>query len=387
MDDISTSRKYGFLYGGFAKNRIWWEAVIMTRKVMFLVCACFMYKQEVSLKAGTAMVILVIFMNLHIAMKPYAAEFAVVGLMEGLGMMVNFFTYASVLLLGPEKLLGDAEEGQKVEGASIQKLAIFWFCLFSNLVFILLLVGMVIADVLRNQGRMVYRLLNDQGCTGCWKVLANEQIDKYRAKVFKAPCCKKCRERHEDEQEHKKKKKTSQRLHKLKSVTSLISLGAVMKSNKHKTIKRSWLAGLAGADITLPEKKDTNDLAHMVEAGGLSPRRGGGIDKKAAKEMDALKTENAELKAKLSANRKLNVANRLRLGLREQKIIDLRMGGVCTLHHHRHAPCTATIRACVSHLTDCRSAKPFWGDPFLGRIIRLARRCEHFQLRGTLAAL
>ena len=29
------------------------------------------------------------------------------------------------------------------------------------------------------------------------------------------------------------------------------------------------------------------------------------------------------------------------------------------LHHHRHAPCTATIRACVPHLTDCRSAKPF----------------------------
>eukprot|EP01051_Picozoa_sp_SAG22_P011519 SAG22_NODE_1117_length_5518_cov_6.763610_2_plen_122_part_00 len=89
QSDLSTARKYGFLYGGFAKNRIWWEAIIMLRKVLFLISACFMYKQEVSLKAGTAMVILVIFMNLHIAMKPYEADFAVVGLMEGMGMMVS----------------------------------------------------------------------------------------------------------------------------------------------------------------------------------------------------------------------------------------------------------------------------------------------------------
>ena len=29
MDSLSTSRKFGFLYGGFSQNRIWWEAVVM----------------------------------------------------------------------------------------------------------------------------------------------------------------------------------------------------------------------------------------------------------------------------------------------------------------------------------------------------------------------
>jgi hypothetical protein len=34
MDEDSTSRKYGFLYGGFSENRIWWEAVVMIRKLV-----------------------------------------------------------------------------------------------------------------------------------------------------------------------------------------------------------------------------------------------------------------------------------------------------------------------------------------------------------------
>eukprot|EP01051_Picozoa_sp_SAG22_P011518 SAG22_NODE_1117_length_5518_cov_6.763610_1_plen_495_part_10 len=242
---------------------------------------------------------------------------------------VNFFTYASVLLLGPEKISGtgpNKDGGGDEGGPGPQKMAIFWFCLCANALYITVLVGMVLSDVIRNQGKAAYELYQQYGW-GCAKVFLDSQKDKYRAKMYKLPCCKKCKERHEDEVAYLKTKKTGHALRRMKSVGKLITLGATIKSNKHKTIKKSWLAGLAGSDIHIAPEAKVDPLAHLALQGGIAHRRGGGVDKEAKEKLEALEAENVELKAKLASNRKANVANRLRLGVREQKILDLKMGG------------------------------------------------------------
>ena len=94
MDELSTSRKYGFLYGGFCENRIWWEAVVMIRKLMFLLSATFLAKETVAFKVGVAMIITVTFMVLHLIAQPYPAEFMLVGLMECIGMLTVFLPTA-----------------------------------------------------------------------------------------------------------------------------------------------------------------------------------------------------------------------------------------------------------------------------------------------------
>jgi hypothetical protein len=57
---VSASRKYGFLCGGFRKSRIWWEGVVMFRKLMFLMPATFLtgVGYTVNFKCGIQMVVL-----------------------------------------------------------------------------------------------------------------------------------------------------------------------------------------------------------------------------------------------------------------------------------------------------------------------------------------
>ena len=162
MEHLSVSRKYGFLYGGFAKNRIWWEAVIMVRKLLFLLAATFLNHEDTSFKAGVSMVILVVFMNFHVMMRPYDAEFAIVGLMEGLSMLTTFFTYASVLLLGPEEspeMSGSGEAEAEKEcvdfGCALDRLStrdtfLILFTVSTNMLFLVAVMYLVVHDILKN---------------------------------------------------------------------------------------------------------------------------------------------------------------------------------------------------------------------------------------------
>ena len=124
-------------------------------------------------------------------------------------------------------------------------------------------------------------------------------------------------------------------LGKLHKIMPSLALMTPTKTKRKKGVKKSWLASLAGAELPRDAPPDDDAVAGfsiqaMAGAGGVSSSRrtrGGGVDKETKEEVEKLKEEVAELKAKVAKAAKANVANRLRLGVRETKIINLKMAG------------------------------------------------------------
>jgi predicted outer membrane repeat protein len=347
MDDPSISRKYGFLYGGFRESRIWWEAIVAVRKLLFLLSATFLASFNTAFKIAVAMLITVTFMTLHLVLEPYPDDFKEVGAMECLGMLTVFFTYGAVLMM--EQSLADSQRVEQADGGfTTMEWVFFWIIILVNGAFMALVFGLAVWDIWRN----THKHIQEHGLkasVGHAKQALREKtkVDQI-AKVVASP---------RDFRRTLMSDKGSFR----EDSRRAVGLGMQHQLRKkkeearnHENAKMNWLRGLSGAtaaartsralsvspvggpvdrdrqnkDVTASrnaiERADRNVARRREFAKSKSRESHGGYD---TEEVEELRRELTAVKQELAKTRKGNVANRLRLGLRENKILQLQMSG------------------------------------------------------------
>ena len=327
MDTLSTSRKYGFLYGGFRPERIWWEAVVMIRKLLFLLSATFLSRESVAFRVGVALIITVTFLVLQLIFLPYPDEFMAVGLMEVLSMLTVFFTYGAVLLMDENVTGRPASDGWSERDGLFLGLIIVW-----NTVFMSVIGLMILRDVWRHTADHIA----EHGVKASIKHLKNSLNEK--AKLDKI------RSRLEELKSPRDSSRAAENAGKGTMVGKGSAAETIMKKQKkakRDAVKLMWLRGLSGAATmsrvsrkSMLKSMDTEENTEAVGKGhaqrqelhGEQDLYGIGDDTTPA-QVKALKQELHELREKLKKLQRAEVANRLRLGLRENKFIDLKMSG------------------------------------------------------------
>jgi hypothetical protein len=72
LDTDSAKIKYGFLYNGYKRSNYTWEIVIMYRKTICLCLAVFLSGIGIIVQALVLLILLVVFLSLNSAMRPFA---------------------------------------------------------------------------------------------------------------------------------------------------------------------------------------------------------------------------------------------------------------------------------------------------------------------------
>ena len=360
MDDHSTNRKYGFLYGGFREPRIWWEAVVGVRKLLFLLSATLLNSYNTPFRIVVAMVITVTFMALHLVLAPYPDAFKEVGAMESLGMMTVFFTYAAVLLM-EESLADSARQTHAGSVFTTTEWVFFYSIIIANGAFMVTVFGLAIWDIWRKS----HRHIQEHGLKASVEMAKQALRDKTKvdqiAKIVASP--RELRRNvsgifgggNESFRDESRRALGHARQHELRKQKE--------EARKRDTITLNWKRGFAGAAATaragrtlaLGTSNDSVDRVqqqqaveasrHAIERAERSSRRrrekmgrqretsGVGYD---TEEVEQLRRQLEAAKQELEKVRKGNVANRLRLGLREDKILQLQM-------NKGRMPATATM--------------------------------------------
>lgn len=353
MDDMSVSRKYGFLYGGFREECIWWEAVVLVRKLLFLLSATFLTKETTAFKIAVAMLITVTSMTYHLVKEPYLPEFASVSAMECAGMLTVFFTYGAVLMM--ELSLADKDREVVAGGGFTLREWLFYGIIIGvNMVFMGAVLVMVAWDIWRN----THKHIQEHGFKASVGHAKEAIKDKTKidqiAKVIASP--RDIRKTMStvlggDNQSFKEDSRRAVGLglqHQLRKKKE--------EARKHEDAKMNWLRGLSGATAearvskvlvlgTAGKDRSVSREAQQAEVAASknavekaetkarkrreynSRHRESQAEAYDTEEVEALRRELAAAKDELSKARKGNIANRLRLGLRENKILQLQQGG------------------------------------------------------------
>ena len=67
----NTKVKFGFLFSGYKMTHLYWEIVIMYRKLLIIASAVFLSTVSPEMQVLVALFILILFLLLHIKFQPY----------------------------------------------------------------------------------------------------------------------------------------------------------------------------------------------------------------------------------------------------------------------------------------------------------------------------
>ena len=348
MDTASISRKYGFLYGGFREERIWWEAVVLIRKLLFLLSATFLARESISFRIAVSMTITVTFMTIHLVLEPYPEEFKSVSAMECFSMLVVFFTYGGVLMM--EQSLASADRDDVCDECFTPREWFFFFLIMAvNFSFMVVIMLMVAWDIWRKSHHHIKKH-GIKASLGHVKDHVKQKTKIVEVKNFvQSPressknLVKNIRSKSRDDEggglvaEAREKRE---------------------RARKHESAKMNWLRGLSGATATVRTESsvqfmkshvddaiDRDALAEEVKGAASSiehaddaarareeKRREARRRREQAgttvsdEEVQELKEQVAKLQAELDKQRKGNLANRLRLGLGASKLLEAQSG-------------------------------------------------------------
>jgi|EP01047_Picozoa_sp_COSAG01_P018094 hypothetical protein len=271
------------------------------------------------------MIITVIFMVFHLMAQPYPAEFMLVGLMECIGILTIFFTYGAVLLMD-EKVTpkGDTDEWTGRDTFFLA-LIMFW-----NLLFMVSIGIMILHDISRNAQHHV----QEHGMKASFQHLKDAIKEKAKVDKIKNTLVKVKQLGSPSMRDAAREAERRQSGTKVKG--SLASLRAQREKRQKKEASRlMWLRGLSGAQALARMNNaemvmsglDDEQHAQAVRTAKSVSEQVGRSGPASSEEVAALRRENEELKKKLEKLGKKNVSNMFRLGVRESKILDLKIGG------------------------------------------------------------
>mmetsp|Transcript_25292 Transcript_25292/g.39100 ORF Transcript_25292/g.39100 Transcript_25292/m.39100 type:complete len:118 (+) Transcript_25292:4295-4648(+) len=71
LDTQAAKIRFGFLYNGYKRENYYWEIIIMYRKIICLFIAVFLNEIGIIVQALVLLILLVVFMQLNNAMRPF----------------------------------------------------------------------------------------------------------------------------------------------------------------------------------------------------------------------------------------------------------------------------------------------------------------------------
>ena len=143
LDAPHIRARYQFLYGGYMKDRYYWEIVIIVRKLLMIAIIVFL-ANSVNIQALAAVLLIVVFSILHLIYQPF--EVALMDNMEMLSLGTSFVTFFCGLFLY-------VTDGLTTDDRTVLSLAI----VFSNVFFFALCLFKLIT-IIRDQRAMTEKL-------------------------------------------------------------------------------------------------------------------------------------------------------------------------------------------------------------------------------------
>jgi hypothetical protein len=237
-------------------------------------------------------------MNIHLVASPYDDDYAIVGLMEGLGMLVNFLTYAGVLLLTADVEIAKGGEKSWLERDYVILAMILGF----NVLYMLIIISLIVHDVCLNQGRKMHATLKDYGLKiGCLKILKGAW-HHISGPFLKLPCCKKCAEGRETERQRIR----AASWRNVKKKAGEINVNSMRKKRQRTRVQKGWvksLGSVTGARAAIMALESPKPRSPKADLLGLTLRRTGGTDKATKAENEQLRAKVAELEVRAARRR------------------------------------------------------------------------------------
>eukprot|EP00736_Rhodelphis_marinus_P004686 Rmarinus@m.24277 len=116
VERLNMRRRYGFLFYGFKRQYIWWEFVIIMRKVLIQAVSVFMSSTAVKIQGLTLLVILIGSLLMHMSARPY--QMTVLNWLELWSLSASILTIYTGLLYTEEDISDSVDEETGEETSS-----------------------------------------------------------------------------------------------------------------------------------------------------------------------------------------------------------------------------------------------------------------------------
>ncbi|GMH45566.1 hypothetical protein BSKO_13523 [Bryopsis sp. KO-2023] len=104
LNDESFAKSYGFLYRAYHNNYVYWEIVVMARKVLLVAVVVFAFELGGNLQSVLAVAVLLAALILHLHSQPYREELSQMNHRETLSLCVSVFTYLAGIAFNDDRL-------------------------------------------------------------------------------------------------------------------------------------------------------------------------------------------------------------------------------------------------------------------------------------------